>query len=210
MLKSGRVAMTDDQFHEFHLEGKQLVFLFMASIVVAVVIFLCGVMVGRGVRAPRLNEPVDLAAAAVVDPTATAGGTGDASKSEGTPSPQPEELTYPTRLGGPAPKEALDEPVRPAPEPPAPRPPRAGAAASRQTARNDYVVQVMSVTQRDVAETTRKSLVSKGYPAFVSEITQGGLLFRVRVGPYADEREAQAVADRLKREGKFKEPWVTH
>ena len=40
----------DDGFHEIQLNGKQLVFLFMAATVVSVVIFLCGVLVGRGVR----------------------------------------------------------------------------------------------------------------------------------------------------------------
>ena len=44
---------TDDGFHEIQLNGKQLVFLFMAATVVSVVIFLCGVLVGRGVRAER-------------------------------------------------------------------------------------------------------------------------------------------------------------
>ena len=43
----------DDAFHEIQLNGKQLVFLFMAATVVSVVIFLCGVLVGRGVRAER-------------------------------------------------------------------------------------------------------------------------------------------------------------
>ena len=52
-------SMSDEQFHEFHLDGKQMVFLFMASTVVAVVIFLCGVMVGRGVRASRVDPVVD-------------------------------------------------------------------------------------------------------------------------------------------------------
>ena len=41
--------MSDEGFHEIQLNGKQLVFLFMAATVVSVVIFLCGVMVGRGV-----------------------------------------------------------------------------------------------------------------------------------------------------------------
>ena len=40
----------DDGFHEIQLNGKQLVFLFMAVTVVSVVIFLSGVLVGRGVR----------------------------------------------------------------------------------------------------------------------------------------------------------------
>ena len=47
----------DDGFHEIQLNGKQLVFVFMAATVVSVVIFLCGVLVGRGVRVDR-NAPV--------------------------------------------------------------------------------------------------------------------------------------------------------
>ena len=43
----------DDAFHEIQLNGKQLVFLVMAGTVVFVVIFLCGVLVGRGVRIER-------------------------------------------------------------------------------------------------------------------------------------------------------------
>ncbi len=42
--------MADEAFREIQLKGKQLVFLFMAATVVAVVVFLCGVMVGRGVQ----------------------------------------------------------------------------------------------------------------------------------------------------------------
>ncbi len=44
--------MADDSFHEIQLSGKQLVFLFMAITVVSVVIFLCGVLVGRGCAQP--------------------------------------------------------------------------------------------------------------------------------------------------------------
>ena len=64
-----RTPMQDDAFHEIQLNGKQLVFLFMAATVVAVVIFLCGVMVGRGVpqRAGDITEvPIE---AASIDPT---------------------------------------------------------------------------------------------------------------------------------------------
>jgi DedD protein len=55
VLKSEALAnhLQDDGFHEIQLNGKQLVFLFMAATVVSVVIFLCGVLVGRGVRAER-------------------------------------------------------------------------------------------------------------------------------------------------------------
>ena len=63
--------MSDEGFHEIQLNGKQLVFLFMAATVVSVVIFLCGVMVGRGVRAERGPEAVVDAAAPRHRPPAT-------------------------------------------------------------------------------------------------------------------------------------------
>lgn len=57
MVQSARLAphARDDGFHEIQLNGKQLVFMFMAVTVVSVVIFLCGVLVGRGVRAERMQ-----------------------------------------------------------------------------------------------------------------------------------------------------------
>ena len=58
----------DEGFREIQLNGKQLVFLFMAATVVSVVIFLCGVLVGRGVRGGA--ESADAAAAEI---TADAG-----------------------------------------------------------------------------------------------------------------------------------------
>src|SRR3954468_1141006 len=40
----------DDGFHGIQRNGKQLVFLGIATTLVSVVIFLCGVLVGRGVK----------------------------------------------------------------------------------------------------------------------------------------------------------------
>ena len=57
--------LADQGFHEIQLSGKQLVFLFMATTVVAVLIFLCGVKVGRGVGPERGIETADTVAAAV-------------------------------------------------------------------------------------------------------------------------------------------------
>src|SRR5437016_9613044 len=70
VLKSPRLAHSqDDGFHEIQLNGKQLVFLFMAATVVSVVIFLCGVLVGRGVRAERSGVTGDAVATNVAPPT---------------------------------------------------------------------------------------------------------------------------------------------
>src|SRR2546429_9855549 len=88
VLKSPRLAHShDDGFHEIQLNGKQLVFLFMLATVVSVVIFLSGVLVGRGVRAERsvaaaeaavnvpATEPAPAAAAAAAPAPAGSGPT---------------------------------------------------------------------------------------------------------------------------------------
>src|SRR3954454_16686186 len=64
------VAHTQDEgFHEIQLNGKQLVFLFMAATVVSVVIFLCGVLVGRDVRTERGSEAENAALNTPLDPS---------------------------------------------------------------------------------------------------------------------------------------------
>ncbi|MEO7889403.1 MAG: SPOR domain-containing protein [Vicinamibacterales bacterium] len=55
--------MSDQSFREIQLSGKQLVFLFMACIVLAVAVFLLGVSVGRGVGAPAAGGMSEAAAA---------------------------------------------------------------------------------------------------------------------------------------------------
>src|SRR6266545_6959746 len=95
--------MQDEAFHEIQLNGKQLVFLFMAATVVSVVIFLCGVMVGRGVPIQRAGEQAVVADQASFDPTASlpaalAPASVVAPSSEGTPIASQETLTYPGRL----------------------------------------------------------------------------------------------------------------
>ena len=83
----------DEGFHEIQLNGKQLVFLFMAATVVSVVIFLCGVLVGRGVRVERAitveSSVASVAAETTPPPPAS------------TPAPSPE--SDPTKAAAPAP-----------------------------------------------------------------------------------------------------------
>jgi hypothetical protein len=90
----------DDGFHEIQLNGKQLVFLFMAVTVVSVVIFLSGVLVGRGVRLDR--GPVT----GGVDPSITEGPAPAPPVETGNPPITKEEgLKAPGMLGGNPPAE---------------------------------------------------------------------------------------------------------
>ena len=91
--------MQDEEFHEIQLNGKQLVFLFMAATVVSVVIFLCGVMVGRGVPTINAAQQAAITDQAAFDPTAAlAPASAVAPSSEGTLIASQETLTYPGRL----------------------------------------------------------------------------------------------------------------
>ena len=108
--------MSDEGLHEIQLNGKQLVFLFMAATVVAVVVFLCGVMVGRGVPArPGALSDIPQQAAGV-DPTAAAQRQGAPPAISSTDNSLPagaEDLSYTRRLEE---SNASDENLTPAAE----------------------------------------------------------------------------------------------
>jgi cell division protein FtsN len=67
----------------------------------------------------------------------------------------------------------------------------------------------MAVNTRSEAEAVARRLGTKGYPAFVTTTGAGTRVsYRVRVGKYDTQREAEAISARLQKEEQFK-PWVT-
>ena len=102
--------MSDESLREIHVSGKQLVFAFMAATAVAVVIFLTGVMVGRGVPAATalaLTVPSEAPFAAEFGNVPEAAAVSD-SGTIGS-----EDVSYPDALLSPEPPpELLEEPVR--------------------------------------------------------------------------------------------------
>ena len=203
----------DEGFHEIQLNGKQLVFLFMAGTVVAVVIFLLGVFVGRGVRA-EVGQPIAAEALPVpapdVPPVAAA-------PPSGSPATAGESLSYPNRLANAEPpKETLrttpPTTAAPAPElPPPPVPPAREAVASKvasEPAGDGYAIQVAALGKREEAEVIVQRLTDKGYAAYLMAPAAGApAVFRVRVGKFKDRREADSVSSRLQKEEQFK-PWI--
>jgi len=115
----------DDAFHEIQLSGKQLVFLFMATTVISIVIFLCGVLVGRGVRAEGIGAASGLTAS--VDPAPIPETFAPEPVVSDPPTPPAEgQLSYPGLLEGKKTLEKLkprgDDPAPPRPaDEPAPR-----------------------------------------------------------------------------------------
>lgn len=213
---------TDDGFHEIQLNGKQLVFLFMAVTVVSVVIFLCGVLVGRGVRLDAgTPETIESQVAALPPPAVVA------SPGPSAPATASEDLSYPNRLAGADAKEQLKPPApTPAPEPaaPTPAPPQsqtpaaaaapgrspapAAAAAPNEPAGTGFAIQLAALRQREEADIIARRLIGKGFPAYVLTPESGApAVFRVRVGKFKDRREAESVAARLQKEEQFN-PWI--
>lgn len=220
----------DDAFREIQLSGKQLVFLFMAVVVIAVVIFLTGVQVGRGVRAERggLPEGTSAAGAAASGTEAPPPPASATSGSSTSPVTAGEKLSYAERLGGAAPPAdplkapaappPTSEETTPTPKPEAPvpalpaRPALASAAAppaaTTEPAGTGFTIQVAALQERAEADTIVKRLAGKGYPAYVLAPVKGApAVYRVRVGKFKERREADTVAARLQKEEQFK-PWV--
>lgn len=213
----------DDAFREIQLNGKQLVFMAMAFVVIAVGIFLMGVQVGRGVRGERgLPEGADVVAAATPEaepPLPPASGTQGSSD---TPVTAGEKLSYAERLTG---NEAAADSLTKTPEPPAEAPapkaetpapeptaatpaPAPAAPAANEPPGNGFAIQVAALRERSEADTIVKSLAGKGYPAYVLAPAKGApSVYRVRVGKFKERREADTVAARLQKEEQFK-PWV--
>lgn len=185
--------MGEREIREIQLSRKQLVFLFISAAVVAIVIFLLGVAAGRDVR----------------------GGTGEALASSGAtemvvpsdPPVQPaQDLTYHEMLtgtGARTPPPASTPVTPPTPinetEPPVPAP----AAATPPAQAGDWFLQVGAFSGRPAADNLVASLKKLDVPAFVLAPSAGAAdrLFRVRVGPYATQDEANGVRARLVREG---------
>jgi rare lipoprotein A len=189
--------MTDREFHEIQLSGKQLAFLFISLVALAVVTFLLGVAVGKGVRGDVSDAPMsassDTETVVPEEPTA-----------------QPAaELGYHDLLAGAGatPPVTTGEPPTPPVEntpPPEPEPQAAAPApAPTAAATGGAFLQFGAYSRREAADGQVAALKKLDVAAFVLVPPAGSAdrLFRVRVGPYASPADAEAARARLVREG---------
>ncbi|PYR60438.1 MAG: hypothetical protein DMF91_12285 [Acidobacteria bacterium] len=209
----------DDGFHEIQLNGKQLVFLFMAATVISVVIFLLGVLVGRGARAELtatvasadVPSPELTAAPPAATPTPAPAGS---DPTAAAPPPAVDDLSYFKRLEKqtPAPEQLRSAQAKP-PQGVSEKPKVAdtsapAAAAPTDSAGRPWAVQVAALNVRAEAEAVAKRLTSKGYAAYVVPPADGATVYRVRVGKFNTRDQAEPVKAKLEKEELFK-PWIT-
>ena len=207
VLESRRLAhqTSDDAFREIQLNGKQLVFLFMVATVVSVVIFLCGVFVGCGVRAERAMQVADAGVAGPVttpdvvpsqEPTPTSAGSDPTSAA---PPPAVDELSYFNRLEKKAPaaedlQPASAKAAAPATAPPVERKKEPPASKPVETPASTPSA-VPAPPAKDVARAT-----TGAEPAAdrLEPTSQG---FAIQVGALRQRQEADSIAKRLSAKG---------
>jgi cell division septation protein DedD len=211
--------VSDEGFREIQLNGKQLIFLFMAVTVVLVVTFLFGVLTGRGVRedaaateivsgevVPNSGAPPPVDSA---PPPAPAGGAAP----QAPAAPATEELSYAERLlrdtpaeehlkssavsgAAAAPAPVVQEPVaEKAPVPPPPAAREKDPAAPPPAPRDNAPAPVVPAPKP--AQPT--SVPAPAVAAQTSDPTGPG--YAVQVAAYRDRRDADTLAKQLTAKG---------
>jgi cell division septation protein DedD len=195
---------SDDGFREIQLNGKQLVFLFMATTIVAVVIFLCGVMVGRGVRGAALSAGAEAAAAAPAGDLTAVPDTQAPGKSAATiapsttpPPPPPDDLGSDVRAdsGKPA-----DQTPSAAPAPATEKPP-ADKPGVEKSAANKPIAAAVATAQRPTPQGSAPAPAGGTPPAAVVPSEPPGDGIPVQVGAYVERSQAETVARHLLAQG---------
>jgi len=203
---------------EVKLDNRQVFFLFFGSAVVACMLFVLGVMVGKRIEsrgqaeAPQLQDPLaalDRAqkpplGVAAPDPQLTfastlAGGSkvkpGAAHASMGLPA-----KVVPPKPAPPKPVAAVAKPVAAAPKPiaatnPAPAP---AAPADASKGRGKYTLQISTFTTSADAE----AFVQKYPGAFMiaGDVPGKGMVYRVRFGNYATYKDVIAAKESFEKQ----------
>lgn len=218
--------MSDEGFREIQLNGKQLIFLFMAVTVVLVVTFLFGVLVGRGVReggaAPEIASS-DIASDPGLVPASRQASPPPAAGSAASPAAPPaEELSYAERLlhdsapaetlkpaAQAAPAPVIQEPVSqkaPAPPPPIAAPKERPAAAAPKEPVPPPTRAAAPPKEPPPTTVTSGSQTGPSTSAPVSATAAkasdpSGPGFAVQVAAYRDRRDADTLAKQLAAKG---------
>ena len=206
----------DGAYYEVQLNNKQLVFFFMATLAIAVVVFLCGVMVGRGVHDATLaaaqNDIAPLSSMSPKTPTPEprampVAGKPNLDYTERLESDQEQhklkgvEATKSVKSESPENVAAASRTRSKTPPPPKPR--------ARTLGKSDgaFTIQVVALKTEDAARSLLNRLEQKNYRVYLEDGGEAGL-HRVRVGRFSTRAEAETVAQKLRDEERFK-PYIT-
>jgi cell division septation protein DedD len=219
-MASGRRASAGDRV----LEGRHVIGLFFLMILFSCLFFTLGYVMARNqfegqVRAETVARPSDMVINSKTD--AESKRAKDVPKIEPAtdPAAEPSQQWEFYRAGEPKP---VDEHLKPAPaianapakntapasaknlnastKPAAAAAPSKGAGSAAQSARGQFNVQVAALTKQADAMSVANSLQKKKFPAYVVP-PQGDKYFRVQVGPYPNQKAADAARKSIESAG---------
>jgi len=201
-------------YYEIQLNNRQLVLVFIGTIIIGLVLFVLGVNVGKNKKeiemtslAPQLEAVAQLPETAAPrtknqeaadTAMSDAPGRWDLSKDKEETAAGAEQKPVDTR-----------EPERPVETtPPAEKMER---AFNPPAAAGDYTVQVASLITHDAALSLKQKLASRGYdPIHIVTYEKGSQrYYRVRVGRFASRQDAGPLAGQLEAEAKLNlKTWI--
>ncbi|MEX0802575.1 MAG: SPOR domain-containing protein [Candidatus Binatia bacterium] len=205
----------------YYFSRGQFILLGCGFIVVSVIIFFLGMLVGQGIEERKIVKPAEPLLKIPVKPAQGMNSAPGAAKEEMTfydtltksattqvrVENEPSEakdaertVKAQTRESKPAVKQKAPETQRveekPAKE--AKKSPSPGAVETRPSG-GPWTVQVNAFPDEKTARTSVDRLKDKGYNAYVTEVrTNGKLWYRVRVGRFSSREEAEKVEETLK------------
>lgn len=195
---------------EVSLDGKQVFYLFFGAAVVACLVFVLGVMVGRRLESRAHADAIEAAEAAASDPLAAldllAAGDGaddlsfprelsrEAPDVPPQPAPPPEEEDAEDKPE-PAPEEKPEPAAEEKPEPAKPDEADEPEAKKPESTEARWTLQLSSFQDEEEATTFYNELRGAGYEPFITraEVPEKGTWFRVRLGRYPDYESAIAA-----------------
>ena len=201
-------------YYEIQLNNRQLVLVFIGTIIIGLVLFVLGVNVGKNKKEieltslgselqaetympenrtakPAQQEIVETVIPEAADRRDTMKGT---ERTTTKTSEKAEDVQKPERRRKSTPPAKKVETVSPPPAAP-----------------GQYTVQVASLTSPDAANLLKQRLTSRGYdPIYIVTYDKGGQpYYRVRVGSFASRQAAGATAEQLEGEEKLNlKTWV--
>jgi cell division septation protein DedD len=200
--------MTEQSFHEIQLSGKQLLFLFMCAVILAAVIFLFGVSVGRDVRGGAVQNAQAAPAATdtaapVSSAPAPASGQPEVSYLQALPARSASAGQTAPQPAPPAePPPVVSEPQGEAPAPAAAAPAATTSPKATPPPPDDFSLQAGAFSTESAATNLVNVLKGKGYPAALVTLPENTpVRYRVQVGPYHTRVDAQHAQTRLQKDG---------
>jgi hypothetical protein len=187
---------------EVRLDNRQVFFLFFGSAVVACMLFVLGVIVGK-----RIESRGRAAAPEAADPLAVLDRASQPAPAAAGPTAPREELTFPKSLiGSAAPAPALKgkaprplavapKPLPAAPKPAVAAPPKVAPppADPAKAAKGKYTLHLATLATREEADALSKKYAAQGAFVIAVDVPDKGTVYRVRCGNFASFKDATAA-----------------